>query len=279
MKRRVFLRNTSLATIGALALPSLSFRPPDMKMIGLQLWSVRDDMKDDPAGTLKQISKIGYNNIEPYGFDGQFFGIGAAEFRKMCEELGMRLTSTHTCITIENADEFIEAAKVAGLEYMVLPSPCGRSLETEEDCKVFSGEMNLIGEKCTAAGIKLGYHNHDSEFKQVGEKMLFDYLLENTDPGLVFFQTDFYFFAKMGLSPLPYFENHPGRFELWHIKDIDDSNNTTYLGNGSIDFKEIFKNADKAGMKYYYVEQGHYVNSPLEDIQHSFKFLQQNILG
>lgn len=278
MKRRTFIRNSTLATIGAMALPSLSFKPADMEMIGLQLWSVRDDINKDPAGTLKKISEIGYNNLEPYGFDGKFFGIDAGEFRKMAEDLGMRLTSTHTCITVDNADEFIESAKVAGLEYLVLPSPCGRPLETEDDCKKFAEEMNLIGEKCSKAAMKLGYHNHDLEFKSTGDKLLYDYLLDHADTGLVFFQPDFYFFAKAEVDPRLYFENHPGRFELWHIKDIAESKETTYLGNGSIDFPEIFKYADKAGLKYYYVEQGHYEVSPLEDISKSFKYLQQNIL-
>jgi len=278
MKRRVFLRNTSLAAVGAMVLPSLSFKPVDMEMIGLQLWSVRDDMNNDPAGTLEKISEIGYNNLEPYGFDGKFFGIEAGEFRKMAEDLGMRLTSTHTCITLEDADEFIEQAKVAGLEYLVFPSPCGRPLETENDCKVFSEEMNKIGEKCSGAGLKLGYHNHDMEFRTVGDKMLYDYLLDYTDQNLVFFQPDFYFFAKAEVDPLRYFDKYPGRFELWHVKDIAESKETTYLGNGSIDFPGIFKYADKAGLKYYYVEQGHYEKSPLEDIRHSFEYLQKNIL-
>ena len=278
MKRRVFLRNTSLAAVGAMVLPSLSFKPVDMKTIGLQLWTVRDDMNKNPAGTLEKISEIGYNNLEPYGFDGKFFGIDAGEFRKMAEDLGMQITSTHTCITIEDADNFIEQAKVAGLEYLVFPSPCGRPLETEDDCKVFSEEMNRIGEKCSGAGMKLGYHNHDMEFKTLGDKMLYDYLLDYTDQNLVFFQPDFYFFARAEVDPLSYFEKHPGRFELWHLKDIAGSKETTYLGNGSIDFPEIFNYADKAGLKYYYVEQGHYENSPLEDIRHSFKYLQKNIL-
>lgn len=279
MKRRSFIRNTSLVALGAMAAPAFSFKPVNMNMIGLQLYTVRDDMQKDPAGTLEQISQIGYNNLESYGFDGEFFGIGAGDFRMMVEDLGMRLTSTHSCITLENADEFIDQAKIAGLEYLVLPSACGRPLDTEDDSKVFAGEMNKIGEKCSRAGMKLGYHNHDMEFRKAGEKMLFDHLLENTDPEKVFFQPDFYFFAKSGIDPLPYFEKFPGRFPLWHVKDITRSGDTTYLGNGSIDFEKIFKHAEQAGLEYYYVEQEQYVDSPLEDIRKSYTYLQENIPG
>ena len=278
MKRRDFIRNTSLVALGAMVAPSFSFKPFDMKMFGLQLYTVRDDIQKDPAGTLRQISEIGYNHLEPYGFDGKFFGIGAKDFRKMAEDLGMRLTSTHTCITLDNADEFIEQAEVAGLEYLVLPSSCGRPLDTEEDCKVFAGEMNQIGEKCTKAGMKLGYHNHDMEFRMAGEKMLFDHLLALTEPEKVFFQPDFYFFAKAGIDPLPYFDKFPGRFLSWHVKDITSAKETTYLGNGSIDFKKIFKHAEKAGLKYFYVEQEQYVNSPLQDIRKSYDYLQENLM-
>jgi len=258
--------------------PSFAFTPSEKDLTGIQLYTVRDDIKKDPMGTLIKISQVGYNNIEAYDFNGKFFDLQPGYFRQIIEGLGMRLTSTHTEINIENADKYIEQAHPSGLEYLVIPSAGGRPLETADDCKRFAEEMNLIGEKCADAGMRLGYHNHNREFKKDVNSILYDVLLEYTDPELVIFQLDIYWIIEAGYDPVQYFRKYPGRFELWHVKDRAASGETTFLGNGTINFREIFNQAESSGLKYFYIEQEQYVETPLEDIQKSFAFLKKNIL-
>ena len=144
--RRDFLKTMGVLGAGAVALnafPSCNRK----KEIGLQLYTLRETVGKDTLAVLRQVSEIGYSHIEPYGFDGNFFGIPAREFRKMADDLGMRITCTHTGISAQNADAYIGAAAEAGLEYLVLPSPMGRKTETADDYRKMAAEMNQIGER------------------------------------------------------------------------------------------------------------------------------------
>jgi sugar phosphate isomerase/epimerase len=244
----------------------------------LQLWTLRDTIETETINTLEKVSQIGYNSIEPYGFDGNFYGISAGEFRKFIEGLGMRLTSTHTGIDLENCDKYIDAALEAGLEYLVLPSPGSREIKTAGDFKRLAEEMNLIGEKVSKAGMRFGYHNHAGEFIDTGQGIAYDILLENTDPELVCFQLDIFWIIKAGKDPLDYFDKYPGRFELWHVKDMDQSGESTVIGTGTIDYQEIFSNAKLSGMKRFYVEQESYTIPPINSIKESYSYISQNLL-
>ncbi len=218
--RREFLKTIGVLSAGTMVLQAF---PSCMnkKEIGLQLYTLRDTIGKDTLNTLQQVSKIGYRHIEPYGFDGNFFGIPALEFRQIVEDLGMRITSTHTGITSENADAYLEAASRTGMEYIVLPSPGGRPASSANDVKKMAEEMNIIGEKSRIAGIRFGYHNHDREFKSESGKMFYDILLHETDPDLVCFELDIFWIIKGGCDPVAYFLKYPGRFALWHVKDMD----------------------------------------------------------
>jgi sugar phosphate isomerase/epimerase len=246
--------------------------------VGIQLWTLRDTIQKDTLNTLKQVSKAGYTLLEPYGFDGSFYGITAGEFRKMAEDLGMRVASTHTGITMANADLYVEKAVEAGLQYLVLPSAGDRQLETIEDYEHFAAEMNLIGKKTQKAGIMLGYHNHSHEFKKIGETIPYDIMLKNTDPSLVCFEVDLFWMIKGGFQPIDYFKNYPGRFALLHVKDMATTGESTVIGQGTIDFKSIFAQSALSGMKQFYVEQEEYKATPIQCVVDSYKYISQNLI-
>jgi len=278
--RRGFIKTVTMLTAGAMAMKAFPFSisSPMKKMIGIQLWTLRDSISKDTLNTLSSVSKIGYNSIEPYGFDGKFYGYSAKEFRKIIEDLGMRLTSTHTGINLENAQKYVEAGVEAGLEYLVLPSFMGRPDETVDDFKRAAEEMNQIGEIAMKAGIRFGYHNHDFEFVKTEKGYLYDILLEETEPELVCFQLDIGWIALSGNDALDYFKKYPGRFESWHVKDIDAEGKTTFIGNGVIDYLKVFEMAELSGMKRFYVEQERFDSSPWEEVEKSFTFIERKLL-
>ena len=280
--RRDFLRNITLFS-GALATSSLKAEnlPLAHKKMkaGIQLYTLRDIIGTDLEGTLAALSKIGWNSLEPYGFDGNFFGHSAKEFRKMCNDLGMVITSTHTGITAEKAALYTEKAAEAGLEFLILPSFSGRPDKTLDDYKRVAHEMNQIGEITKKSGITFGYHNHNHEFKMLEDKLPYDILLAETDPTLVIFEMDIYWVVSGQQDPAAYFENYPGRFQLWHIKDMANDGPTCIVGNGKINFRNLLKHAEKAGLKRMIYEQEQYAEgTPLYCSEQSYKYIKKHLL-
>jgi sugar phosphate isomerase/epimerase len=280
--RRDFLKNITLAS-GVLATISLqaggeSAKPKKMK-IGIQLYSLRDIIGSDVPGTLAAISKIGYNSIESYGFDGSFFKYPAKDFRKMCQDLGMVINSTHCGITVENAPLYAEKAAEAGLEYLILPSFGGRPEKTLDDYKKVALEMNQIGEITKKSGITFGYHNHNHEFRTIEGQLPYNTLLAETDPGLVTFEMDIFWVVKGGQDPLHYFDKHPGRFQLWHVKDMGNDGESCIVGNGHINFKDLMKHSKQAGLKRIVYEQEAYSEgSSKYCAEQSYKYIQKHLL-
>ena len=277
--RRNFLKNITLLSgvIAASPLQAGSLPGAGKKMkIGIQLWTIREVISSDLSGTLSVLSKIGYNSLEPFGFDGSFYGHSAKDFRKMCNDLGMDIPSTHCGINVDNAPLFAEKAAEAGLEYLVLPSFNGRPEKTLDDFKKAAHEMNQIGEITKKAGITFGYHNHNFEFQPMEGKLPYDILLAETDPGLVTFQMDIYWVIKGGQKPEQYFENHPGRFQLWHIKDMGNDGESCIVGNGRIGFRDLMKLSKKAGLKKIVYEQEQYSEgTPIFCAEQSYKYIQK----
>lgn len=280
--RRNFLKSLSLFTgTAALGLSSACKTQPaaEKKEVGIQLWTVRDELGDTLAQTLEALYVMGYSSIEAFGYDGRFYGIEAREFSKMCSDLGLKLLSTHTGITGENAQEYADIALNAGLEYLVLPSLMGRPRGTADDFRRAAEEMNRIGETCKKTGIKFGYHNHDFEFTEVDGELPYDILISETDPETVFFQPDFYFFAKERKDPLPYFRAFPGRFLTWHVKDLANDGSSCVVGNGSVDFATILENKELAGLEHIFVEQEKYAEgTPLQCAEQSLRYITKNLL-
>jgi len=178
-------------------------------------------------------------------------------------------------VNSENASEVIDHTKEAGMSYLVVPFIPKDQRKSMDDYKKLADEFNTIGEKCKDAGLKFGYHNHAFEFEKLEDEIPYDILLNQTDPELCFMQVDLYWMVYGGYDPLDYFSNHPGRFDLWHVKDMvdDNSKESTEIGNGKIDFPAIFNRKDQAGMKYYFLEQESFTMDPVKSITQSFNYL------
>ena len=256
------------------------------KFGGLALYTVRDAMYNNPKETLKAVAEAGYTYFEAAGYEnGKFYGLSPNEFKTLSEQLGLIPLSSHQGgITLDNLDNMITDVKSAGFMYFVIPSPpmdLFTSKSKERDMSIvgdpmqFAFILNTIGEKCKNAGLKLLYHNHDFEFKKgSNDEVVFDYIVQNTHPDLVNFEMDLYWVTKAGGEPLTYFTKYPGRFKIWHVKDMDDKGRFAPVGKGHIDFGRILANKELSGMEYYMVEQDDtFYLSPFEAIKISHEAL------
>lgn len=271
---------------GLLALAACS--SPTQKFGGLALYTVREDMGKDPKATLLAVANAGYQNIESAGYaDGKFYGMTPQEFKNYCSEVGLTPISAHQgSVNLDNADQQIADVKAAGFQYFVIPvPPMGhfrfnmetRSMYMSDSVEYVSDVINTIGKKCADAGLKLLYHNHDFELKPNERGIVpLDYFLEHSDPAHVNFQMDLFWMEKAGADPVAYFEKYPGRFKIWHVKDMDTEGKFAPVGQGTIDFAAILEHKDKSGMEYYLVEQDQtFDRKPLEAIQVSHEGLKK----
>jgi sugar phosphate isomerase/epimerase len=286
MKRRTFIKNSSLLA-GSVMLPSLLNCAGDQKKksIGLQLYSLRNIIKADLHGTLKKVAEIGYSTVETYSYgDGKIFNVPFADFVKMTKDTGLAISCGHYGTGFNTTakgnlrngwEQAVEDAKMAGQPYMVVPSLDRGESGSIDDYKKACELLNKSGETCKRYGIKLGYHNHDIEFVKIEEQVPYDVMLAELDPSLVTMELDLYWIVRGGYNPVDYFSKYPGRFELWHVKDMNktDRTETTAPGTGSIDFREIFKHAEHAGMKEYFVEIEDYEVSEYDSIKKGFEYL------
>tara|TARA_R110002050_G_scaffold59259_1_gene132551 strand:+ start:17535 stop:18404 length:870 start_codon:yes stop_codon:yes gene_type:complete len=259
------------------------------KLGGLALYTVRDNMSVDAKATLKAVADAGYRNIESAGYaDGKFYNMTPTDFKKLVKELKLKPISTHQgSVTLENADAMIADVKAAGFKYFVIPVPPMGLFKFDQETRTMGmtgGVANLteiintLGEKCHKAGLKLLYHNHDFEFKKDADGIVpIEYMLQHTNPKYVNFQMDLFWVTKAGADPVAYFEKYPGRFKIWHVKDMDDDGNFTPVGNGNIDFARILSHKRLSGMKYYMVEQDMTFDGmkPLEAIKISHSGLKE----
>ncbi len=250
------------------------------KNIGLQLYSVRDDMNTNPETTVMEVGKMGYKFVEAAGYnDGKFYGMSPADFKALVEKSGMKFLGSHTGRGLPDSanwettmnwwDNAIAAHKEAGVKWIVQPSMGSEAYASIDALKKYCDYFNAVGEKCNAAGIRFGYHNHDKEFTQVDGITLYDFMLENTDPAKVMFQLDLYWITVGGGDPIVYFDKYPGRFELYHVKDEKELGGDESMMN----FEPFFTAADKAGMKNYIIEVERYTFEPLESVRKSIEFL------
>ena len=253
--------------------------PKPAKVIGLQLWSVKDDMKNDAKGTIEKVGAMGYQFVEAAGYsDGKFYGIEPAEFKALAEANKLSFLASHTGQGLPDSvkwaetmawwDTCVAAHKAAGVTYIVQPWMGQEAYRSLDTLKMYCDYFNAVGEKCNAAGIRFGYHNHDGEFKDVEGQTIYDFMLKNTDPAKVMFEMDLFWITKGGKNPVDYFNAYPGRFELWHVKDQAE------VGAGPMDFKPIFENAATSGVKKFIVEVEEYNFTPIESVQKSLEFLQ-----
>jgi sugar phosphate isomerase/epimerase len=283
MQRRRFIKTAGVVSSGLLlsqyfsACGSTSVSNDINKNFGLQLYTLRDVLPNDPKGILKQVASFGYKQIESYEHSsmGMFWGMKNTEFKKLMDDLGMKIVSSHCNISQDFERKAAEAAEI-GMEYL-LCAYLGPQ-KTIDDFKKFADSFNQRGEICKKNGIKFGYHNHDYGFVQLEGQYPQDVLMQNTDKNLVDFEMDIYWVVTAGQDPVAWINKYPERFKLCHIKDrkkgapLSDRDASVVLGTGSIDFKKILKEAK--GMKYYIVEQEAYENTaPLDAAKADAEYL------
>lgn len=284
--RRTFIKQAGVLFAGISADPSALLQKK--KKIGLQLYTMRAALSKDPKTTIEKIGATGYADVETFGFNGgKYFGFEPKAFSDLLKQNYLVSTSGHYGLNNflyqkGSADEvkiLIDAAKTLGQEYLTIPS-VQRSATAADEYKPLAAKMNEAGTLCKAAGITLGYHNHDFEFKSLPGGNGFDVLLKETDPNLVKFELDLYWAVRGGQDPIKIFKEHPGRFPLWHVKDMDKlaKEKNTEVGLGNIDFIKIFRNAKLAGMKHFYVEMDTFQIDPFESIKKSYDFINKRIV-
>jgi len=278
--RRNFLRTTVALAAATMISPTFAFAP-EKKVIGLQLYTVRDKIKLDLKSTLEKVAKIGYNSAEAAGYnvaDGTFYGMTPKAFAELLNGLGMPLTSSHTTFELDTAEKVIADAASTGAKYIIYPFLADKFRSNLDGWKSTADKFNKMGEIAKKNGIQFGYHNHAFEFEKMEDQIPYDLLLSQTDPSLVTFEMDLYWVTKGGYNPVDYFKKYPGRFQLWHVKDMTKTDDMFFapVGSGRIDFSGIFAEKKTAGMKYFFVEQDSFKDlDAYESIEMSFKYLNQ----
>ena len=272
--RRDFFRTAGSLTVGALVIPMLA-KAEKVKNIGIQLYSVRKEMLTDAVGTLKQLAKIGYKELESARSEkGNYYGLQPKEIKKIVSDLGMTLRSGHVHVD-KDWQRSIDSAAEAGQDYLVCSSLPSKG-QTVDNYKSVGETFSKAGEDCKKSNIIFAYHNHEYEFEKENGQVLYDVLLSNTDPNLVTWELDLGWVVASGNDPLAYFNKYPGRFPLWHLKDMDlAKQQSTEFGKGQIKVLEILKNAKKSGVKHIFVEQEEYASSALESMKYDFDYLQK----
>ncbi|MCF8361575.1 MAG: TIM barrel protein [Prolixibacteraceae bacterium] len=296
--RRNFLKTASAGALGMIFMGPLASRAAaiDKKSfgVGLQLYTIRDAMAADVPGSLKKVSEMGYKNVELADYsDGKFYGYKPKEFRKMVNDLGMDIISSHTSVEAEgismgSARKMADAHAEMDVKYCVQPwvQPENRNVESY---KKMVAEWNKVAEIMKEVGIQFGYHNHNFEFANLnGVVPYYDIFMKEMDPQLITMEIDFFWTTKAGQDPIEMFKKYPGRFQLFHFKDMAVDNtpyfdikkdDITSVGAGLIDFKRIWEARELAGMKYFFVEDDNQGNGkPFEGIRTSIDNLTSEIL-
>jgi sugar phosphate isomerase/epimerase len=292
--RRVFIKSASALSAAVFVkgpMTALATAP----VIGLQLYTVRDAMGTDPLGTLQKVAQIGYNSIENATYTGseKFYGMDAATYKKVLKENGLVANSGHYRLGEEQekgADvkgtilhdwqRAVDDAATVGLKYMVCAYLSTNERGDLDHYKKLADIFNKAGETTKKSGIQFCYHNHDFEFQAQNAVFPYDILLEKTDKDNVKMEVDLYWIKKAGQDPLALFQKHPGRFPLWHVKDMSKEADQSFaaVGTGIIDFKTIFQHKAQAGMKFFFVEQDKCPGSPFDSITQSYKFIRTNLV-
>lgn len=312
--RRKFIQQSGAFALGSLLIPQIGksglFNSPKaFPPIGLQLYTMGNLMTTDAKGTLQKLAAIGYREMESAGSQkGNFYGYKPKEFAEMVKDAGMHWRSAHVggaafkprdimkmaktaedsariqkymekmkdapkpLNLTDNYQELADDAAEGGLSYLVCSSiPVSTLDEIKTAVEVFSRS----GEACKKNGVQFAYHNHVTEFDNVDGVRPFDYILNHTDKDLVKMELDLAWATKAKQDPVQLFKLHPGRYPLWHVKDLDKEKlEPAEVGSGVVDFKRIFANAKESGMKYFFVEQDG-APHPFEDVTNSYNYLKK----
>lgn len=286
ISRRKFIKQTGLALAATtLSTRSLFAAKPGDELVGLQLYSIREDMKKDPLGSLKQLAAMGYKHLEHASYsDRKFYGYGAKEFKKILDDLGFKMPSGHTVLGSKHWDtskkdftdlwkNTVEDAAVLGQQFVISPSLDKEYRQTGDDLKRFMDVFNKSGELCRKSGMKFGYHNHAFEFSEkLDGKVVYDIMLENTDPELVIQQLDIGNLYNGGATAKDIAKRFPGRFQSMHVKDevLAKEGNEKYesavLGTGIVNVKEVIDIGRKSGGTIHFIieQESYQGKTPME---------------
>jgi len=293
--RRNFIRSGAMAVTAAALLPESVFAAPkEKRIIGVQLYSIRDEMEKDPLGSLKQVAEIGYKYVEHANYvNGKFYGYAPSEFKKVLDSLGLKMVSGHTVMGKEHWDvtkkdfsdswkQTVNDAAVLEQKYVVSPWMDESMRTTYDDFMNYMEVFNKCGQLCKKQGMKFGYHNHDFEFTvKLNDKQLFELMMKNMDPDLVVVQLDIGNLYNGGAVALDEVKKYPGRFENIHVKDEikttggNEMYESTIVGKGIVNAKEVVALATKVGgTRVYIVEQESYQGRPpMECIKEDLKVM------
>ena len=244
-------------------------RKPLTKKIGVQLYTIRDQMAVSVENALARVAAIGYKEVEFAGY----FDVPAKQMRTLLNQNGLSSPSTHISLTQarDDIDQLIDYAHTVGHQYIIIGFLEPQERTTLDDYKRCIEIFNQADEKCRAANIRFGYHHYDFEFPEIDGQVPYELMLSQTD---IVMQVDLYWEAKAGVDLSKYYQQYPGRFPMCHIKDIDDNGEYEDLGLGKIDFNELLKDRETAGFKHYFVENGTPRDS-LRTIQIGYDFVRK----
>jgi len=264
---------TAALAAGTMLFPACTVTNRKEENLGLQLYTFRSEMAVDPLGTLKKIAGIGIKQIESAGSQkGHYYGLTAKEMKSACDDLGMTLRSGHVHLD-ENWEKTMEEAVESGQEYVIC-STMPTEGQTVGNYQSVADAFNRAGEQCKKLNLKFGYHNHAYEFDSENGQVLYDVLLDQCQGDLVHMELDLGWVIVGGKDPQDYFNRYPGRFPLWHLKDMNMAKKeSTEFGKGGLDIKKMLSLKEQSGVKYMFIEQEEYENSPLESMKHNMEYL------
>ncbi|MFS1702849.1 sugar phosphate isomerase/epimerase family protein [Alteromonas sp. AMM-1] len=221
--------------------------------VGLQLYTLRSMMEKSVAETLALVAEVGYKEVELAGL----FGNTPQQFADLLKSNGLTSPSTHIMPHLLRADlsAHLDAAEALGHKYIVVPYLMPDDRKSIEDYYSLIDEMNMWGEQCKQRGIQLAYHNHDFEFQELDGELPYDLILDRCDSELLVMELDLYWTVKAGFDPVALFKRQPGRFKMWHVKDLAEDGSFADVGKGTIDFATIFANGELAGIEHKFVER------------------------
>jgi sugar phosphate isomerase/epimerase len=285
--RRSFLKQSTLISAAAVFDKSSWFM--QKKDIGIQLYTVRDEVGKDLANAIAKIAESGYTQVEMFGYSNRkFFGKSIQEIADLLKKHNLTSPSGHYMLADmmyndtynwESWKYLIDDAKILGHKYLVIPymDDKHRSLD---NFKRLAERLNKGGEMAKSAGMFAGYHNHEFEFKVENGQTGWETLLKGTDPSLVKMEMDIYWVRYADSNPMDWFKKYPGRFPLWHVKDmaVTPKKVSTIVGTGVIDFKELYAQRKLAGLEYLFVEQEQYTKPVFECIKESYDYLSKNVV-
>jgi sugar phosphate isomerase/epimerase len=289
--RRTFLKQTGVLTASTM-MPLTLFPLKSKFKMGLQLFTIRDAMAKDPINSIKYARELGYEDGEIYGYDGEndtYYGIKSKEFKMILEDLDFTISSGHYDFSSlfeqpmdslqRYVDQCIAGSHTLGSSYITWPwlAPEYRDIE---HFKLLAEKLNRIGEQVNKAGLGFAYHNHDFEFQDHNGQTGYDIILSGTDPNLVKLQMDIYWVKhSASKSPEELISENPGRYVMWHIKDMDKiTRDYSEMGNGSIDYIKMLSSIDKDALQYYYIEQGgNFAENSMQSIIDSASYFKKNL--